>query len=292
MEDYAFEYVDETAQEAEEMRLPHVTWLNGKTAMKAAGGIVYTGGMTARRESLKEGAEIPNWTIGGFEADGKTIETLETATPVITVIRYRRRWAKFDGRTCQHWYPITEQHQNGYKIQVEAAGFIKGFDLPVRFDFRGHASTALLDAMREHASKIVSVANQSAPQGKGLPSYAFWLRLKSGAHEKVGKSQQSDATKPQIVLPKEITQDYVRGLYVGKDALIRSQAFFHELDGWAREWSDKAANQQSHAEDGEAYAMPEYAGESRQAAKAATSAAWGGEMSRPDDLDDDYEPPF
>ena len=67
MEDYAWEYTDETAQEAEELRLPRVTWYNGNSKMKTAGGIVYTGGMTARRESLGDGLEIPNWTIGSFE---------------------------------------------------------------------------------------------------------------------------------------------------------------------------------------------------------------------------------
>ena len=273
MEDYDFEYVDADAQEAEELRLPRVTWYNGNSKMKAAGGIVYTGGMTARRESLGDGLEIPHWTIGSFEVDGKTIETLENTYPVITVIRYRRRWAKFNGNTCEHWYPMTGEYRDGYKIQVEAAGFIKGFDSPVRFDLKGHASTALLDAMRDHATKTVTIANKNAPQGKALPAYAFWLRLRPGKHQMVGKGKQSEATLPELLTDKEITDAYVRGLYVGKEAMIRSQAFFHELDGWAREWSDKSpANHSSNTEDGDAYPMPEFAGESRRAAK---DAAWG-----------------
>ncbi len=305
MEDYDFEYVDPDAQEAEELRLPRVTWLNGKTAMKAAGGIAYTGGMTAKRESLKEGAEIPNWTVGSFEAGGKVIETLENTNPVITVVRYRRRWAKFDDNVCQDWYPITGQHQDGYKIQIEAAGFIKGFDLPVRFDLRGHASTALLDAMRDHAGKVVAVANRKAPQGKALPAYAFWLRLKAGAHEKVGKGKQSDATKPQLVAPKEITDDYVRQLYVGREMLLRSQELFRELDDWAREWNGQAVPNQAHgAEAGESYRVPEYAGPPRdelegalQHAKRKAAAAGGDPCAdapvldnRPSDEEDDSIP--
>lgn len=275
MEDYAFEYVDENAQEAEELRLPRVTWYNGNSKMKAAGGIIYTGGMTARRESLGENVEIPNWTLGSFDAEGKTIETLENTYPVITVIRYRRRWAKFNGNTCEHWYPITGEYQDGYKIQIEAAGFIKGFDSPVRFDLRGHASTALLDAMRDHAGKIVSVANRNAPQGKSLPAYAFWLRLKPGKHQMVGKGKQSEATLPELLIDREITDEYVRALYLGKDAMIRSQQFFHELDSWAAEWNGKAPASHSHSENDEAYPMPEFAGSAGQATRAATAAAWG-----------------
>lgn len=275
MEDYAWEYTDETAQEAEELRLPRVTWYNGNSKMKTAGGIVYTGGMTARRESLGDGLEIPNWTIGSFDVDGKTIETLENTYPVITVVRYRRRWAKFNGNTCEHWYPMTGEYRDGYKIQVEAAGFIKGFDSPARFDLKGHASTALLDAMRDHAGKIVTVANKNAPQGKALPAYAFWLRLKPGKHQMVGKGKQSEATLPELLTDKEITEAYVRSLYVGKDAMIRSQAFFHELDGWAKEWSDKAATQNSEQHHRDAYDVPEYAGESKGAKQGAIDAAWG-----------------
>lgn len=290
MEDYDWESVDPDAQEAEELRLPRVTWYNGNSKMKAAGGIIYTGGMTARRESLGENVEIQHWAIGSFEAEGKTIETLENANPVILPIRYRRRWAKFDGNTCQHWFPITGQYEEGYKIQVEIAGFIKGHDAPVRFDLRGHASTAILDAMRDHAAKLVSIANKNAPQGKALPSYAFWLRLKPGKHEMVGKGKQSEATLPQLLLPSEVNADYVRNLYVGRDMLVLSQAFFHELDGWAKEWSDKGAS--SKAEPGEAYEVPEYAGEQNHA-KAATAAAWGDKPSRPSNsAPSDSEPDY
>lgn len=259
MENYAFEYVDETAQEAEELRLPRVTWYNGNSKMKAAGGIVYTGGMTCRRESLGDDVAIPNWTVGSFEADGKTIETLENTYPVIAVVRYRRRWAKFNGNTCEEWYPITGEYRDGFKIQIEAAGFIKGYDLPVRFDLKGHASSGLLDAMRDHSTKIVSVANKSAPQGKSLPSYAFWLRLKPGNHHLVGKGKQSEATLPELLIDKEITDDYVRRLYVGKDQMIHFQQFFHELDGWSKEWNSTANSSYSDS----AYDVPEFAGTPR-----------------------------
>ncbi len=275
MENYDFEYVDADAQEAEELRLSRVTWYNGNSKMKAAGGIVYTGGMTARRESLGDGLEIPHWTIGSFDVDGKTIETLENTYPVITVVRHRRRWAKFNGNTCEHWYPITGEYRDGYKIQVEAAGFIKGFDSPVRFDLKGHASTALLDAMRDHATKIVTIANKNAPQGRPLPAYAFWLRLKPGKHQMVGKGKQSEATLPELLTDKEITEAYVRSLYVGKEAMIRSQAFFYELDGWAKEWSDKTASQSSERHHGDAYDVPEYAGEQKSTKQTAIDAAWG-----------------
>lgn len=292
MEDYAWEYTDETAQEAEELRLPRVTWYNGNSKMKTAGGIVYTGGMTARRESLGDGLEIPNWTIGSFDVDGKTIETLENTYPVISVVRYRRRWAKFNGNTCEHWYPMTGEYRDGYKIQVEAAGFIKGFDSPVRFDLKGHASTALLDAMRDHAGKIVTVANKNAPQGKALPAYAFWLRLKPGKHQMVGKGKQSEATLPELLTDKEITEAYVRSLYVGKDAMIRSQSFFHELDGWAKEWSDKAAAHPGERHHGDAYDVPEYAGESKGAKRAAIDAAWGESSPSEFEYESDSSIPF
>lgn len=262
MEDYKYEYdfddVDPSAQEAEELRYPRAKWFNGSPKAKAIGGLVYTGGMFMRREPLGESVEIPNWTIGGFDADGKTIETLENAHPVIAPVRYRRRWVRLEGRdTVAEWYPINQPYRKDFKIEVEAVGFVKGYDSPILFNLRGHASTALLDAMRDHAAKIVSVANRKAPTGKALPSYAFWLRLKSGAHEKVGKVQQSDATLPRLILPSEITDDYVRGLYIGKDNLHKFQSLFHSLDGWAKEWSG------NEAQTGDAYEVPDYAGAPR-----------------------------
>lgn len=274
MEDYAFEYVDENAQEVEELRLPRITWYNGNSKLKAAGGIVYSGGMTARSESLGDDVAIPNWTVGSFDADGKTIETLENIYPVIAVVRYRRRWAKFNGNTCEDWYPISGEYRDGYKIQVEAAGFVKGFDSPVRFDLKGHASTGLLDSMRDHSAKIVSVANKTAPQGRSLPSYAFWLRLKPGKHRLVGKGKQSEATPPELLIDREITNEYVRNLYVGKDAMIRSQQFFHELDGWAKEWNGRAqTNHPNNFSEDEAYDMPEFAGQPKDELDAARNHA-------------------
>lgn len=270
MEDYKYEYdfddVDPSAQEAEELRYPRAAWYNGSPKAKAIGGLAYTGGMFVRREPLGESVEIPHWTIGGFEADGKTIETLENAHPVIAPVRYRRRWVRLEGRNVAEWYPINQQHRSGFKIEIDAVGFIKGYDSPILFNLRGYAATALLDAMRDHSAKIVSVANRKAPAGKSLPSYAFWLRLKSGAHEKVGKVQQSDATLPRLVLPSEITDDYVRGLYIGKDSLHKSQALFRSLDVWAREWSD-AANHEAHSDS--AYEVPEFAGAPRDEVEAA-----------------------
>ena len=236
MEDYDWEQVDATAQDAQELILPRITWLNGKRNLKGAGGIAYTGGMTARRLSLGPDATIENWTVGGFDADGKTIETLETPHPVIAPIRYRRRWAQFDGNVLTHWVPITEPHRPGYKIQLEIAGFIRGWDQPVRFDLRGYASSGLLDAMREHATHIVAEANRHAPAGRALPPYAFWLRVQAGEHKLVGKGRQSDATVPQLVRPAEITADYTQKLYVGKEWLCRFQAFYHEIDHWTQEW--------------------------------------------------------
>lgn len=236
--DFDWNDVDPSARDKQETRYPRVWWVNGNSKYKQAGGIVYTGGMGVKMASLSDGeVTVPNWERGGFTAGNDEIVTLETRYPVIAVVRYRRRWVLYDNKKVVDWFPITQKHQPHFKTQIEAVGFIKGWDAPVCFDLSGYASSGLLDSIADHNTRIVSVANQSAPEGKTLPPYAFWLRLVPGKHQQVGGSQKSDATLPELFIPEGgITPDYIKKIYVGKELLIRQQQLFRELDEWAAEW--------------------------------------------------------
>lgn len=239
-QNFDWDAVDGTAQDAIQFSAPIVFWKHGKQAMQKVGGVEHTGGFFFTYDEAGDDAEIAKWQKASFTNDeGKEIEGLAAQGAQITIVRSRRRWFKEDGnrRIFRPW----NQYEDGYRGQMQSIGFINGYSVPVCFSVKGLLLTHFDEVIRYHNSKVVSIANQTAPEGKKLPAYALWMVVQAGKHSKAGQgNKQSEVTWPELWLPKTVDLEYARKMYVGSDQLIRSQALYRELDDWAQQWSRAA----------------------------------------------------
>ena len=264
-QDFDWNAVDGTAQDAIQFSAPIVFWKHGKQGMQKVGGIEYTGGFFFTFDEAGENAEIAKWEHASFTNDeGKEIEGLAARGAQITIVRSRRRWFREDGnrRIFRPW----NQYNDGYRGQMQSIGFINGYPVPVCFSVKGLLLTHFDEVIRYHNSKVVSIANQTAPEGRKLPAYALWMAIHAGKHSKAGQgNKQSEVTWPELWLPKVLDLDYARKMYVGKDQLTRSQALYRELDDWAQQWSRAAVETAESPLGAEDYAVEREARQSRAA---------------------------
>lgn len=237
--DFDWNDVDSNAQDVVRFSAPVVFWMHGKSEMEEAGGVKFTGGFFFTYEQAGEGADIPDWKESWFKGDKDKIYGLATRTAKIALVRSRRRWfQEIGGR--MHYQPWNK-YQEGFRAQMQSIGFISGYEAPVCFSFKGMLVSHIEEIVRYHTSKVVALANQTAPQGKKLPAYALWMNVTAGKHSEAGKGNKThEVTMPELWLPKTINLDLARSLYVGKEQLLRSQALYHELDSWAQEWNQFA----------------------------------------------------
>jgi hypothetical protein len=230
--------VDQDAQDRMSLQLPLVLWFHGKAAMKQLGdkNINYTGGFFLSQDAAGAGTEIELWTPQSFEGDKGEVPGIGTNVADIALVRSRKRWFKEsnDRKEFRAW----RNYEQGFRAHLQIVGFIKGFEHPVTFNFKGLLGQAIESIQREHMSKVVAILNRTSPtKGQGLPPYALWVRLKSGKHEKVGGgSQQSEATMPVIVLPPAVDLAFARSRFVGNALLQHMQELYIEAADWVREW--------------------------------------------------------
>lgn len=248
MSNYDWDDVDSGAQDAVQMTFPNLFWRNGESKLEELGkdNINYCGGFFFTYEQAGEGVEIKNWKEASFSAKGKKLTGLAAHKAMVSFVRSRRRWFQEmkDGRKE---YRAWNQYQPGDRAQMQVIGFIKGFPNAVCFPFKGLSVSNVDSIIKEHHSKIVTVANRESPDPKkGMPSYAFWTVVEAGPHEEVGKTTKSEATMPRIVLPKTIDAETVRQLYVGRDILKQSQELYRLAEDWAHQWEKPGTAQGSN----------------------------------------------
>lgn len=254
---YDYDVADQSARDVERVSYPLIFWKNGDSKMKKLGGFAYTGGFFfADTEIEKAGVQTgtlgDTWIKESFQGDkSEEVTGLYANRAAIALVRTRSRWVKKGERV--EVLPITAKYEPGFRMQMQAAGFVKGHPGLLTFSFKGYAVSGLKNewngikpTIQSHINRIVSIANAKAPEGKKLPPYAFWLKVQAGPHVTVGKpGNSSDATLPILYLPKEVTEEYVHGCYVGRENLIAFQKAYHDLEDWAKEW-DGAGNQSGY----------------------------------------------
>lgn len=207
-----------------------------------ADNINFKGGFFFSTEQVGEGTEIKGWPAASFKTNGKKIEGLASSKAMVSFVRSRRRWFKDDGEGGRKEFRPWNKYEKGFRAHIQLIGFIKGYPNPVCFPFKGLGVTNVDSILKEHYSKVVSVANREAPDPKkGLPAYAFWTVVEAGPHEYVGSNATSEATLPRIYLPKQVTSETVKALYVGRDLLKESQELYRLAEDWAHRWDSQAA---------------------------------------------------
>ena len=122
-------------------------------------------------------------------------------------------------------------------LQILSA--VHGLDEPVVITFKGKASQSFEALIKDFDMKVIHIVNRTAPKGKPLPRYAFWMTIIPGAHSKAGKTgQEAIVTLPTIVLPDDITREYLMSCYVGRENLVRFQDWYRQADAWANDWEE------------------------------------------------------
>jgi len=231
--------IDPKASDEMSLSLSPIFWKHGSSKLKSLGAsdVNFTGGLFASTDAIGEETAIPGWVPASFEGEGgKTVEGLASNLAHITAVRTRQRWFR-DDQNGLEFRPWDKYEKNaGFRGHWQIIGFIRGYEFPVCFSFKGLACSFIRDILRELNNKVLSVANRNAPQGRKLPQYAFHLTIEPGKHEKVGSGQQSEATMPRIVLPKVIDEAYLAETYVGNDLFKVSQDLWMEAEKWAHEW--------------------------------------------------------
>jgi hypothetical protein len=236
--DFDLDAVDPNAAEQAVPSYPVAQWHNGQQALKALGGVQYTGGVVLPTKYLADGFALPGWAALRMTfRSGKEEAALTARTAVLAPIRTRFRWFARQGSETAY-YP-----RNAYAMGANMRGHlqvlaaVKGADEPIVITFKGKASQAFETLSKDFGAKVVQAANRQAPKGKALPRYAFWMTVSPGPHVKAGSSgQEAVVTLPGLDLPADITKEFVRSLYVGRDNLIRFQEWYQQAGPWTEAW--------------------------------------------------------
>ena len=246
--DFDWDGVDPGAQDEVALSFPVVMWRNGSSDLEALGeDINHVGGFFFTYEHAGDGTSIKGWKEASFKGDRGKVPGIAAHKAMVSFIRGRKRW--FRQMNDHTEYRAWGGYEPGFRAQMQIIGFVKGYENPVCFSFKGLNVNNVESIRREHA-KVLAIVNRSAPEkGVTMPAYALWTVIDAGPHEMVGKGQQSEATPPRICLPKELNLDVARSLYVGRDLLLASQNLYRELDQWAHEWDRFGAAQDASAND-------------------------------------------
>ena len=251
--DFDFDVADPGAAEKSVPSYPVAQWLNGQQALKALGGVHYRGGMILPKRNLPDGARFPGWTEQKITfRSGKEENALTAVKVVMAPVRTRFRWFAQQG-TETVYYPrgayVMGAHMRGH-LQVLSA--VKGADVPIIVTFKGKASQIFEALLKDFSARVVQAANRTAPKGKALPRCAFWMSVAPGPHTKAGNpGQESAVTLPTLDLPLDMSFDFLRSLYVGRENLIRFQEWYHEAGPWVDAWEQTGVERADAATEGE-----------------------------------------
>ena len=176
--DFDYDVVDPNAAEQTVPVYPAAQWLNGQQALKALGGVQFSGGVVLPAKYLPGGTSLPGWSTERITfRSGKEEPALTTQKTALAPIRTRFRWFARQGNETAY-YPrhayVMGANMRGH-LQVLAA--VQGASGPVVITFKEKASQAFEALLKDFGSKVVSAANREAPKGKGgSSSLPFSLR--------------------------------------------------------------------------------------------------------------------
>lgn len=239
--EFDYDIVDPDATEQTVPTYPVAQWYNGQQGLKAIGGVSYTGGVILPAKYLAGGLIPDGWTTGAVTFRSGKEETVATTQKIVFApIRTRFRWFSKQGDETIY-YP-----RNAFSPGVNMRGHlqilsaVRGIDEPITLTFKGKASQTCEALTKDFDMKVVYAANRTAPKGKTLPRYAFLMTIIPGAHTKVGNTgHESVVTPPTVVLPADITREYLMSCYVGRDNLVRYQEWYMQADAWASAWEEE-----------------------------------------------------
>jgi hypothetical protein len=249
--DFDFDVVDPKAADQSVPVYPVAQWHNGQQAMKALGGVQFTGGVVLPKKYLPDGFMLAGWKEERITFRSGKEESAFTAREVsFAPIRTRFRWFARQGNETAY-FPrnafVMGANMRGH-LQMLVA--LRGAAEPIVITFKGKASQSFETALKDFSAKVVQAANRQAPKGKALPRYAFWMTIAPAPHSKAGSAgQEAVVTLPILALPAEITREHLHASYVGRENLIRFQEWHQEAEPWVEAWEKTAVEHTETASD-------------------------------------------
>jgi len=237
-QDFDYDLVDEHTIETTLPTYPSAQWLNGQTALKALGGVAYTGGIVIPRRSLGDDADVPGFTPTTLTfRSGKDEAALTATTATVAVLRTRFCW-KYGQNGHTIYVPRSGYVANaGMKGRLQVLVVFQGDARPFAITFSGKASQCFENLLKEFDQQVVGAANKLSPSVQRLPRFAFWLTLKAGKHQKANADYEAIITPPMLTLPSDITRETLHAWYVGREKLERFTVLYHAAEAWARAWN-------------------------------------------------------
>lgn len=240
---FDYDAVDARVNDAAPLHFPIAQWLHGQPRLAALGGVPHTGGVVLPAKYLPEGVTLPGWTRRpvNFES-GQREDALSAARVAIAVLRTRFRWFVRQEGVQAHFPRAAYESGRGMRGHLQVLCAVYGHPDPIVITFKGKASQQFETLQRDFAGKVLGPANRAAPAGQRLPAFAFWMTVVPGPHTKAGaKGQESIITPPSLDLPDPVSDEYLQRVYVGREALLRFQALWHESEPWAALWDRPAS---------------------------------------------------
>ena len=236
--------------DTEQQGYSYIQWVNGNKALKALGGITYTGGWALPCANI-DAEQVPDWARGELQHGNGSTEVWFAREITVSMVRSRKAWMVNDGQTNQYfaWNQYDAAKAAGKprgKLQILA--YVKGleshgpFMLTLRGSFARAITEAILPAFTKYVLGPANAVNAKRGVKSKFPYRAFWLTI-GPMHEADGAPHFTEVgQKPNsslVVLPvpvglhDELTTADLGAMFVGKDLLTVTTLTYQEAEGWA-----------------------------------------------------------
>lgn len=214
----------------------HGQWHNGNPQLKTFGALIIP---TKNLPDNLSPLFLKVWKKDDVVFSTGAIEPCYIATePLISMVLKRFTWFLMDAQTRTQTYYTYNEFKPGMRGKLHALCGVLGLDEPVVFTFTGEASKAFNNEYKLFKQRVVDPLNKVRSE-RPIPPFLFWMKLKSGPYVTVGDVRKSTVTRPTIVLPDVITEEYLTKIQVKDEVYDRHQSWYLDptFKVWSQEWN-------------------------------------------------------
>lgn len=254
--------VNQDTVESTGPQYPYIQWVNGKPALKQAGGVVWHGGWFMPDAFEKS----DSWVIGELtHEDGTSTEGMFARDLTVIIIRIRQRWIV--GQQGFPWSQYDQAKAEGKPTgHIQALAIVQGLEHmgPLVLTMKGMACKAfkgskkgkgVLSEFQRIIIEPANALNKARNVAAKFPYRAFWLTVGPERDAKgnpvfteVGqRPNSSQVTAPVALLPEKATPEYLKKSFVGMDSLRQLNQYYDDAETWATMWDSPQEAQSSLA---------------------------------------------
>lgn len=218
----------------------HLWWKNGNPQIPPQQGVAHFGGWCASKTDADQTlAEMERTIPTSFSAQTYTNSKNESyqvyASRIVAVAPIIKRVG---------WFENDEKRQYS---KVEVLAYLATVDLknkiyvpwgPVLLTGSSFSGVAITDALALWGRKITPLTKQDE-----APSWAHWAVIGTVREaiyiEQRGKNKKSPITPCEVAIPKEVTEQFVFGRFIGKELMSKLIDYRLMSHDWAASWNEK-----------------------------------------------------